>query len=419
MGEENKKNKENKIDEYIAKLTKENFLDKYTNPPDVEEWKNFIKSLPQKDDPFVQSLNKYKCRMYYFNFSYIFLVNIVAFLKLLKIRFTNLFIKFSKNKIKDIYSTKDAGKYDMVIQKRKDLDIDDVFPLELYDEFPNYIIVPANHDRTLIFNEDLNKAYKELVRRNFFRFNYRLLALKELALHSYLLENYNPKATVVYINERNVLGPILKNIYEKQGREFIGFMHGSDIFHLIKSYMAFSRYYIWDKDYIPMYENDMKCIIDKYVVYIPGKNSFTFKEKDLYEKDLTYYVSGQSEDELKILSKVIKELEKKSIRMMIRPHPRLDFNKKLFDEKNIESFEVDIEKSMDNSKYIVGVSTTVIEQGYFGGKKILIDDISNKRTFQSLYDRKYLMITKLGEENVKLFSEYLKNKGIDLDNINK
>ena len=218
MGEENKKNKENKIDEYIAKLTKENFLDKYTNPPDVEEWKNFIKSLPQKDDPFVQSLNKYKCRMYYFNFSYIFLVNIVAFLKLLKIRFTNLFIKSSKNKIKDIYSTKDAGKYDMVIQKRKDLDIDDVFPLELYDEFPNYIIVPANHDRTLIFNEDLNKAYKELVRRNFFRFNYRLLALKELALHSYLLENYNPKATVVYINERNVLGPILK-IFMKNKEE--------------------------------------------------------------------------------------------------------------------------------------------------------------------------------------------------------
>lgn len=412
-----RENKESRLDAYIRKLTRASLLKKYNVPPDVKEWKSFIKDLPQSEDPIIQSRNKYKCRMNYFSLSYIFLVNIVAFFRLIKISISNVFLKLSKKKIEEIYIAKDAKKYDMVIQRRKDLDINDVFPMDLYDEFPNYIIIPANHDRTLIFNKDLKKAYKELARRNPFRFNYRILALKELALHSYLLENYNPKAIVVYINERNTLGPILKYVYEKQGREFIGFMHGTDLFHLIKSYMAFSRYYIWDKNYISMYKNDMNCIIDKYIVYTPGKNSYIFKEKDSYKKNLTYYVSTQGDKEQRVLSKFVKELEKKNINMIVRPHPRLDFNENLFDRKNIESPEVDIESSINNSEYVVGVSTTVIEQAYYGGKKILIDDISNKDTYKSLFDRKYLMISKIGEEKVQLFSKYLKNVGINLEDL--
>ena len=70
----------------------------------------------------------------------------------------------SFNKVGHEYILGNKVKYDMVIQQREDLDIDDVFPLELYSEFPKYTIVPATHERILILNKDFNYAYKKLAK---------------------------------------------------------------------------------------------------------------------------------------------------------------------------------------------------------------------------------------------------------------
>ncbi len=85
----------------------------------------------------------------------------------------------------------------------------------------------------------------------------------------------------------------------------------------------------------------------------------------------------------------------------------MEYLKSIFKPENIESFEIKTSESIDNSEYIVGVATTVVTEAYYGGKKVLIDDVTDKEEFESLKSRGYLMLKKLGEDNVELFSEYL------------
>lgn len=423
---------ENKLEKYLRKSILHNFETIRNDVDVVDKWKKILEKLGTSDDPFETSIKKYKCRMFYYTPWQIFLLNLNAFFKLCKINLIKTYnVVFKKGyieKLKNSLEYLDKGlqqngenvadnankSYDMVIQLRDDLGIEDVFPDDLYKEFPNYIKVDADFNRVYIFHENLKNAYRKLAKRNFWRFNYKLMALKELALHSYILESYNPKATVVYINERNVFGSVLKSVYEKEGREFIGFMHGTDLMHLIKSYMSFSRYYMWDKEYIDMYKNDMNCNIDKYIVYKPKKNDHVFKDKKEYRKDITYYMSGQTPDAEDKLAHIMKELQKKNINMYMRPHPRLGMDEDKFLKGRIEKCDVDIIESIDDSEYVAGVSTTVIEQAYYGGKKVLIDDVSNKNEFKLLKDRKYLMLSKIDNKKVEFFSDYLKEKGIKI-----
>ena len=398
------KRKEGIIDSYIRKKTVEVFMN-FEKVPNVSDWKRHIESLPISEDPFVRTLNKYKCRMFYFNFTYKIMVNLGSFLSLFKIHVLNFFeLIFKKNK--NNYISEDLDDYDMIIIKRE-VNIDDVFPEELFEEYPKYKIIESRHDRTMIYNKEMKSAYKKLARKNPFRFHLKLLALRELALHSYVLENYNPKATVVYINERNVLGPIIKNVYECMNKEFIGFMHGTDLLHLVKAYMAFSRYYIWDEEYIDMYVNDMKCDIAKYIVYKPEKLKYQYSKKAKYGKDLTYYLSATSNEALEKLAKITEELKLKQIKIKFRAHPRvpeLEKIKRIIGEENFEDSAMDIIDSIDNTKYVVGLSTTVMEQAFYGNKEIILDDLTDKEMFNNLVDRKYLMLKK---EHI-LFSEFLK-----------
>lgn len=402
-----KMKKNNFLKEYIRKQTLEAFVGSDKKHIKTHEWKNFLESLPKSKDPFVISQNKYKSRRHYFDTKYKIIINLVAMFELLGIHFSNFLNKVLKRNKDDLYIAKDKQEFDMIIFART-FGFEDVFPEELYEEFPKYKVEETTHERTLIFNKELKNAYKEFARRNRFNFHHKVLALREFALHSYILENYNPKATVVYVNERNTLGAIIRDIYEKNNKEFIGFMHGTDLWQLTKAFMSFSRYYIWDKDYIDMYENDSYCNIGKYIVYRPIKNRHVFDFDKKYSKDITYYLSGQTESAQIKLANIMKELHKKGIKLVVRKHPRHEIDSSIYLKGNIEDSSTDIYNSMNETEYIAGTSTTVIEQGYYGGKKILIDDVTNEQVFDDLKTRKYLMLKKIGEDNVELFSDYLK-----------
>lgn len=396
-----------KFANYKRRLTLNAIANFDKEPPKVEEWETFLDSLPKEKDMFTLSLNKYKCRMYYFDWKYKVIANIGAFFELFKIHISSLLNKENKN---NDDKEKNKEKLDMLVLERE-VDPEDVFPNELYKEFPNNKKIETKHNSTIIKDEDLKTAYKTLARKNLFKFEYKLLALKELALHSDILSKYDFKAVVVYINERNSFSPILKEIYEKKNKEFISFMHGENLFQLIKSYMSFTRYYIWDKDQIDMFKNDMHCNIDKYVHYVPRKLSRKYELKNKYEKDLTYYISATSKKALANLAEITENLKTKGKKLVVRAHPRMtdmEHLKSIFNDENIESFDVKTPDSIENSEYIVGTATTVVTEAFYGGKKILIDDVTDREEFESLKSRKYLMLEKLKDPNVKLFSKYLK-----------
>ena len=397
---------ENKLEKYLRDILVSGMVSAHQDIHIVEKWKDFIKTLKISEDPFKMSKNKYKARLYYVGVKYKILINLNAFAKLFKINVLNM---FKTEHTSEEYVAKDAGKQDMVIQVKTDIPEDDIMPEELYKEFSKHVSVPVSFKRTRIFNKELKKIYKKLCRKNPFSFNYQLLALKELAWHSYVLENYDPKAVVVYANERNLFSPILKDFYEKNNKEFISFMHGTDLFHLIKVFSSFSRYYVWDEDYIQMYKNELFYNINQYIVYSPKKNNYSFEEKSHYEKDITYYISGHTDETHKKIVELIKILKEKNINLTVRPHPRREFDLNIYNKDDLEDLSVDIVDSMDNTEYILGVATTVVEQGFFAGKKILIDD----EEFYLLKTRKFLMLSKINNNQVMLLSDYLRGRGIE------
>ncbi len=387
----------------------------------VIKWKEFLSKLDKSGDAYAMSLNKYKCRMVLFSNKYIVLRNLYCMLDLIKISFIDI-LKSIFNKNKDF--VEEQKSVDMVIQIRDDLPITDVFPESLYKEFPNYEEVKASFEKTTIQNKALKEAYKKLSRKNFFRFHYRYLARREFALHSYIIEKYNPKMLAVYINERNVFSPILKEVYENEKREIINFMHGTNVFAIQNAFMSFSRLYIWDKGYIDMFENDLFCNIGKYEVYLPGKLQYNLKLRDKYDKDLTYYLSGQEVNSQKVLFDIAQKLRAQNIKLYIRPHPRVAMPEGVYPEdeetynKYIEATSKDLKESIEQSEYIVGMNSTVLEQAYYANKKILVDDVTSKTEFESLKSRKYLMINKIyddKETTIDFLSTYLKKHGINLD----
>lgn len=409
----------NKIENYLRDIFVDGLVSANQDLDIANKWSEFLNSLEKTNNPYKNSKNKYRARMYYVGYKYIFLSNFNAFFKLINIYTKNLLEKIFKANYKTSkgYMAEDAGDLDMVVQERDDMPLYDIFPEELYKEFPNYVKVPVEFTRTHILNKELKRTYRKLCRKNILSFNYKLMALKELALHSYIVENYNPKAVIVYANERNLFSPILKEYYENNNKEFISFMHGTDLLHLIKAFTAFSRYYVWDNGYIEMYKDDLYFDVNQYIKYTPIKNSYSFKEKDKYLKDITYYISGHTDDAHRRIAKLIKILFNKGIKLIVRPHPRRKFNQSIYNKEDLEDLNINIEESIDNSEYILGVASTVIEQAYYGGKKIILDDVTNREEFKTLEVRKFLMLSKLGDDKIILLSEYLRKIGINIDEI--
>lgn len=406
-----------KINDYFKQENIKAIKDYPKDKETVLKWEAFLDNLSKSKNPYIMSLNKYKCRMELFSNKYIIFKNFYSMFELISMSFKSFFNKLKNDNIQD--DKKES--VDMVIQIRKDLGIHDIFPEKLYNEFPNYKEEMADFTRIDIKHKGLIKAYRKLRIKNFFRFQYRVMARREFALHSYILEKYNPKMVAVYINERNVFSSILKSVYEEEDREIANIMHGTNLFSVQNSFMSFSRMYIWDKGYKDMFQNRMYCDVGKYIVYRPDKLTYKFEIKDEYEKDLTYFLSGQDADSQKKLFEITKLLRAKNLRLMVRPHPRVKLIDGIYpeDEEIFNEYietNVDLKTSLEESEYIVGMNSTVIEEAYYADKKILIDDVTSKEEYESLRSRGYLMIDKIYDEqetNISFFSDYLKALGIE------
>ena len=82
----------------------------------------------------------------------------------------------------------------------------------------------------------------------------------------------------------------------------------------------------------------------------------------------------------------------------MRPHPRfsdLDFIQKIFKDIEVENYlEYNLDDSISDTLYIIGLNTTVLSQAYFSGKKVVIDNISMKNNFRDLKEKSYIMINR-------------------------
>ena len=71
--------------------------------------------------------------------------------------------------------------------------------------------------------------------------------------------------------------------------------------------------------------------------------------------------------------------------------------RKYVKDEQIELPEVNILESISSTQNIVGVYSTVLTQAYFNGLNVILDDMSEKKQYESLKDLEYILIDKVSE----------------------
>lgn len=371
----------------------------YNEVPDIDEWEKFLRNLPTASNPEQRSLNKYYCRMYYFGLLYKVIVNIVSSILLLIYVIPQI---FRNGSIKRLNST------DAVLVEDNSVGFHDIIPDKLIERYSQITIV-SNVRKGYRISKEGKKLFLSIWKNNIFRPHYSYWIFRELVFHSCLVERYSPKAIIVYVNERNIASPIIKEYLESKNIKFITFMHGDYILQLIQGFMDFSEFYVWDTHYIKMFVDDLYCPEKQFIVYTPKKLK---KKYDLSEEtiDLTYYLGSESDATIKKIGSAFKELKAKGKKCQVRLHPRRDHLEKVIkfvDHDQIQyPKDTPIDLSISQSLYIVSINSTVMLESSFGGKRVMLDDWSDPEAFQSLVDRKGIILDKPHY----LLTQYLKKE---------
>ncbi len=375
--------------------------------PDVDEWETFLNHLPEVHDAIDRAHNKYLCRQYFFSRKKITLFDAVGLgcmiLEMPLLLFSN------KGRNTDISDC-------IILEKHNEVGYEDVAPLKELAEHGKIKVIENINKRFGVVSRESRKAVLACIRRYPRDFFFHYFVLKELLAHDRIIKNHAPRATAVYVNERNVASPILREAYENQGRKFISFMHGEYLLNLIQGYMSFSEYYIWDESYIDTFQNFLKCDIGEYHVYTPKKLEKKWKlEAILPEYDYTYYFSNEKSEQIAMIASLLSALQQRGKRCKVRPHPR--FIQDVMNSANLfegilieDPKKVTMEDSLGKTEYAVGLRTTVLYEAEVEGRGIVLDDVTDKEAFDNMKNRRSRLIY----HPHLLLSESLKDNNIDI-----
>ncbi len=360
--------------------------------PDVDKWLAFLKTLPEPKDEVDEAYNKYRCRAYHYPAYKTFILNIGA-LPMAVLSYGCFFRKKRR-----LPSVREAS---LLVERKTDVDYADIFPSELAQSYDRVMEVVDSRNQKELLNVRLSleavQLYWKTVKRHPFSLYFQFWTARELSKHCSYISQYNPSATAVYIEERNIAGPLLRRLYESTGRQYISFMHGEYLLRLIQGYMSFSAYYIWDQEYENIFSEILHCHIGRYILYKPRKLEKKWHFEGIVpEYYCTYYFSAESKESIRKLSEVFAQLEKKGHKCKVRPHPRYsqwEIIRETFPADRIEDpRQVSIEQSLSSTRYVVGLATTVLAEGYYEGKEIVVDDITSLQKYANLEKRHFLVL---------------------------
>ncbi len=350
----------------------------------------FLRAVGTPGDDYERSYLKYKCftaACYYHRGRLLFLYNLAAMFALpvyrLKLRRLN-----RANPVKD--------QADAVIENVPRLPNTDVIPRELLTQYERKREIHSISYGNAHLNDQGEAIYREVRRRYFGHFYFRLMVLLKLAQFSVYLDSYRPKAVCFYSVEREFESPLQTMLCEAMGARYIAFMHGDYLKSLDFAFQKYSLYYVWDQAYADMFD-ELQCDFPTRV-YRPAKLTGIAGKKE--DEDCgyfaTYYFSAESEIQVARVQKVFARFEAEGLRIKVRPHPRfsdIPMIQRFFGAENVEDVhEWSLADSIADSIFIVGLNTTVLSEAFFSGKKIVIDDVSAPAVYAELDERGYVSI---------------------------
>ncbi len=224
--------------------------------------------------------------------------------------------------------------------------------------------------------------------------HFALKAEIKIARYRWLISLYSPKALIVH-NEYSFTSSLLTDFCNRNGVELINVMHGEKLFFMRDSFFQFNRCYIWDAFYKDLF-TELRADSEQFIVEVPP--SLLFEKQSSYKTvDYTYYLQAQGGARLELIANIMKDLKQKGYTVAIRPHPRytnMEMLKGYLGDSNIEvekCGEFSIEDSILRTKNAISIYSTVLQQAYYNGTKVIIDDVSDPKMVSKLQELQYIM----------------------------
>lgn len=285
------------------------------------------------------------------------------------------------------------------VRKKRTIQID---ALGDFDNF--FEIVPVSLKNEFdIKNDHCNEGFFLSIKEILFLFKlafkypvpcFILKTAIKIAYYKYLIVMFSPKAIIVH-NEASYTSSILTFFCEKNGVEHINVMHGEKIYFIGDGYFRFTRCYVWNEYYKNLFI-EMNAEPNQFIVEIPP--SFKIDTNKYYRHesyaDYKYYLQNFTEDELLNILKSLEFVKRLGKSLKLRPHPRghnLELLKKYVSDSNIEyPNEVSILESISSMNCALGSFSTVMNQAYYSGKRVIFDDVNYPETYKRLKEYKYI-----------------------------
>lgn len=364
-----------------AKLRKlaEKFAGKSLFEYPVKEQKEYLKKFREPRSCIERSFFQYKAQMKLKGRLLSFCINLAS----VPLFFFYLFKPSTK--------CTDKQKADAVFVKDGGVN-DKILPTSLANEFEH--LESNATEGNLLKWRDRGYLLKLLLRYPL-SWHFALKATIKMMRYRWFIELYQPRSLIVH-NEYSFTSSLLTDFCNKNGVELINVMHGEKLFFMRDSFFKFNRCYIWNEFYKDLFA-ELRADIDQFIIEVPP--SLLFSKSNIEKTvDFTYYLQAQQGDNLKLIIAVLKKMSDNGNTVAIRPHPRYtnldDLNSYIGDSPmEVEDCRcVAIEDSILRTKNVISIYSTVLQQAYYNGTNVVIDDLSDPSLISKLKELKYVML---------------------------
>lgn len=345
----------------------------------------YLNNLPEPIMDANRSYCQYRCQFFHRSRFFIFLLNTLSFFLFLPTVILLLTRKIHNNSS----GYRDTAVF-LMAEKYNDL-----LPRKIMHTF-RHIKYDGFNTRMILKREDVSYILHNMKYKPFAIFFWYKILLK-LALYRGIVSQYSPVA-IIAASEYSFSSSVLTHYCEFHNIEHINIMHGERLLQIGAGFFRFSRCYVWDTHYVNIF-NALRADKDQFIVERPPLFDLKTRKEEVEQMtDLKYYLSAHTHDELLTIAANMVRLASCGYKVKVRPHPIYciaSVAEKFFDSEMLEDDKsITIDKSLALTRYVIGVNSTVLLQGYFQGKGLVFDDIVYHDRINLLKEYGYILLCK-------------------------
>lgn len=377
----------------IANAIEKKSVSPFSTP--VTKQISYLESLKEPHDLIERSFMQYKCQMKLKGMLVHSLINLAS---------APLLLVILLRKESPITPCRDMRDKDTPRAAYFDDLTTDIIPIEISSSFD---IVPCSSTSQGRLTKKDRAFFRQIVVRYPFSWHFLLKTLVKVRQYRGVIDSINPKAFIV-CSEYSFASSLMTAYLHENGIAHINVMHGEKLFFIRDSFFQFDRCYVWDDKLVDLLI-DLRAHRNQFYVSIPPSLRLCIQEgRKRY--DFTYYLGGETRQQLDAILLHMLKLRKKGFHLCIRPHPRYTDVSELTPFINagihLETCEcVSIEESLSSTRHALSLYSTVLRQAYENGIPIVIDDLSDSSKYRQLQETRFAILAKPHT----LLSDYIDN----------